>query len=501
MNENTIKATAVNITEDFDGETIKEPDFKVYPQMRRVKKYFKGGYETVQDVELMATRRRFFQKSKKKVIKNQTRREIGFHYEIKQGDEPVTVKELITSLTTKQQHLPNGKIPVTAIVASAGSGKTTLLRRIARQCVESCSEPTQKQNHIKMVHYIEMKNIKYEENTKPSRFLFQGLYHNEADEEEAYRWLLDHQSETIVYFDGLDQATWSVDKSSQRKILPFQNSSTAEITYNLLTRNLLPQVKIAMASREFKVSELPAKARPHDVISLVGLKREDAEKFFISLVGDRGEEIWENIKTLSPRLLNIVSIPVFLVLTAAVMARDPERPPPTTITELYDRILLSLRRVEIIQEREQIITIIKKLTAMAHHGMVEGRVVFHVSDLERFHLSIEHVRDLMIKVPGHNVLTRHLLEGDFMFFFCHQSLQEYFSASFVVEMTCEQFSIFNNRHLHERRWSVVRTFVSGILHDKSVTDLHEGAFACSLRNMIFFFHMAGCKFVFNGRLL
>lgn len=481
VNESTEKATTVNITEDFDNETLNEPAFEVYPQMRRVQKYFKGGYEKFDDPEIKVTKGRFFGKSKKRVVKNQARREMGFHYDTKQGDEPVMVDELIKSLTANRQPIPERKSLITAVVAAAGSGKTTLLRRIARRCVESCTSKTQNQthtqSHVKMVHYLEMKNMKYEENITPSKFLFKGVFHDETDEDRAYQWLLDHQSEAIIFFDGLDQATWNIDESAQRKINFFEKSSTAEIMYNILSRNLLPHVKIVIASREFKVSELPAKARPSDIINLVGLKREDAEKFFICLVRDRGEEIWENIKKFSPRLLNIISVPVFLVLTAAVMARDPERLPPTTITDLYNRLLLSLRRVDIIQERKRIISIISKLKGMAHQGMMEGRVVFYKSDLEQFDLAIEDARDLMIKVPGSNILTRHLLEGDFVFFFCHQSLQEFLSASFVSEMNDGKFRRFNDTHLQEGRWSVVRTFVSGILHDVSATDLHRGEFA------------------------
>lgn len=448
--------------------------------MRKVKDFFTGSYEQWEEREIKTMKRKFFRKSKEKVIKNQLRREMGFHYRDQTGDEPITVDQLVESVIKTSALTSGEKSPVTAVVASAGSGKTILLRRIARKCANSCNieeldcETSAQGCPKKMVHYIELKNVKYHQNLKPSKFLFGGLYQSDTEEEEAYKWLLDNQSEVFLCFDGFDQATWSIDSSSQRNIHPYEEANTTEIMYNLLSRNLLPHVKILIASREFKISELPADARPDDIISLVGLQKDDAEKLFTSLLGDRGADIWENIRKMSPRLLNLLSIPVFLVLTATVMTNEPNKPPPTTITGLYNRILVSLRRVETVREREQILEVITKLKVMAHQGMMEGRVVFCHSDMEKFGLSIHDVKDLMIKIPGNNLLSRYLLEGDFIFFFCHQSFQEFLSASFVAEMNYRRFSEFNEKHLHESRWSTVRSFVSGIIHDESASELHKG---------------------------
>lgn len=130
---------------------------------------------------------------------------------------------------------------------------------------------------------------------------------------------------------------------------------------------------------------------------------------------------------------------------------------------------------------------------MAYQGMLEGRVVFRLSDLKQFDLTGQDIRDLMIKVPGKTVLSRHLLKGDFLFFFCHQSFQEFLSASFVAEMKSRQFSRFNANHLHKDRWSVVRTFVSGIIYDHSSTLLHDG----KLVTYSYARHMHGAQ-IFNS---
>lgn len=472
VNHQTLNTILGKITKDFKDEKLNEPNFKVYPQMIKVKDFFKGGYEKFLDKYVG-------QQTNSSQLKDQIIKEKGLHYEI-DANEVITKDELLQSIVRKQELNSNEKRQVTAVVASAGSGKTTLLRRLAEESLNSCPVFCEKTNSsavksdLKMVYYVEMKNLKYEDSLKPSKFMFGGFFETETDEDDAYKWLLDHQSEAVIYFDGLDQAAWNMNESNQI-LRPFEKGSTSDIFYNLLSRNLLPQAKVVIASREFKISELPADSRPEDIITLVGLKLDDAKKLFVHLVGDHGADIWNNITKFDQRLLNLLSIPVFLVLSAAVMARDHGQSPPTTLTDLYNSILFCFCRLETIQERKKILEIIKKLKAMAHQGMVDARVVFNETDLKRFDLPIQDVRDLIIKIPGKNSLSRYLLEGDFLFFFCHKSFQEFLSASFVAEMKSRQFSRFNDHQLHEDRWSVVRSFVSGIIHDESATELHQGS--------------------------
>lgn len=471
VNEQTSQSIKAKIVENFEDENLCEPEFKVYPQMRKVKNFFKGGFEKPRDER---------ERKKGKKERSQMRKEIGFYYQGEQDkDEIITKDELVKEITKKTTD-NSGKKPVTAVVASAGSGKTTLLRRVADEVLNSCpvfslsKETKVIKSHLKMVYYMDMKHMKFDGKLKPSQFLFDGSYKTEREIDDAYEWLLKKQHDAILFFDGLDQATFEIDESSERRLKPFQEGTASEIMYNILSRNLLPDTKVVIASREFKVSELPAEARPREIISLVGFKRDDAQKLFVALIKDQGYKIWDDIKRLSPRLLNILSVPVFLVLAAAIMAGNSTDPPPTTITELYNRIMTSLGRLETIKERRQIFDIVQKMKEMAHQGMLDGRIVFRKDDLETFGLTVKDARDLMIMIPGNKFLTRYLFEGDFEFYFCHQSLQEFLSASFIAEMDFDMFSAFNESHLHKSRWSIVRTFVSGIIHDSEASEIHTG---------------------------
>lgn len=341
VNQQTWNTIVTKITKDFKDEALNEPDFKVYPQMRKVKDFFKGGYEKYSD-EILETKKsrhsgRFPGKA---ILKNQMIKEKGFFYENEDRNEAITKDELLELIIKKHDLNPSEKLPYTAVVASAGSGKTTLLRRLAEETLHVCptfrceSQPAVAQSNIKMVYYVEMKNLKYEEDLKPSQLLFGGLYETESDEDDAYRWLLHHQSEAVLYFDGLDQTTW-MSESTIRMLKPFERGNSSEIFYNILSRTLLPHVKIVISSREFKISELPADARPEHIISLAGLKQEDAERVLVFLLGPQGSDTWDAITKCDQRLLNLLSIPVFLILTAAVLAKDCKQPPPGRITTKF----------------------------------------------------------------------------------------------------------------------------------------------------------------------
>lgn len=415
-----------------------------------------------------------------KKVRKKMRREAGFLYK-KTRDEYTSKHEIVESFMHDIEPHPFYRHPVTAIVASPGSGKTTLMREMAVDTLDSCTifdyaaKRMSMESHLKMIYYKDMKNIKYRDQMKPSQFLFEGLYRNSSHEEDAYQWLLDHQTEAIFYFDGLDQASWSVNQQSARCIQPFEIATTSEILYNILSRNLLPYAKIVISSREYMISELPPDARPDEIVSLMGLSHRDAisHPIFSESPDQNVSEIFE---ILSPKLLNLLSNPSYLMLAAVVIKNQSYNITSITATELYHQIISHLHRFETIQERETKRNFITKLKPLAYQGIMEERLTFRESDLKRFGISFYLIRDLMMKVPGKNILSRYLEESDFEYLFCEQVFQEYLCASFVAEMRFRLFAWINDKYLHTARWRVVRSFVSGIIHDTSESQLHEGWF-------------------------
>lgn len=456
VNDYTKQKTKNLILEYPRASELHEPEFALYPQMVEINTadYYNGRYYL-------------------RFTKSHSREEAGQQNKAK----VMKIDDLVASLWQKRELAADDKIGIAALIGSTGSGKTTLTRGIARQALSILNnenEGMRIDQQQRMVHYIHLKDIAGDMHMKPSKFLFDGIYKTELEEERAFKWLVEHQMNAVLIFDGFNEATWDVNVESQQKIGKFEKANTWAIMYNILTRDILPHVRIFIASLEFKVFELPVMARPERVYAMNGFTPEDAQRLFTSVIRENGENLWRNIEMLSPQVLQLLSIPVFVYLAAIVMARDPSKPPPTTVTKLYDRIFLCLESVEDLRNHDQILSVINRLKAMAFQGMKEGRDVFKETDLKVFALSAKEVQDLMTKVPGDNLLSRHLMQGNFNFYFCHQSIQEFLAASFVAEMEFGEFCRFNDERLHDSRWSVVRRFVAGIVFLKSPNGLHEG---------------------------
>lgn len=381
------------------------------------------------------------------------------------------------SLSDLQNH---SILHLIGLFSQAGSGKSTCMRRWCQQIMKNVgiSEKTNylshKDSRFQLVLFYDLKSIKTEPKTSLQELLLNGIVRTE-DEETAYDWMRKNNSKVILFFDGLDQATWTIDESDENDIGPHTRSSTSTIMYNLFSRHLLPKSRIVVSSREFKASALPFQARPQKIFTLNGFSTEDAEKLFNVLVTrDMHENPWMKLSESLSSLQHILTIPMFLIF-AVLVYKDCSGFIPSNVTELIAKILDQLTRSPNVLEKRNIYEIISKLKGLAHSGMKRGQVVFSDLDLSNHELKAENVRDLLFTVPAPNRLRHHLFKGDLMLFFCHQSLQEFLSACYITELPYECFKTFVQSHFSSGQWSVVRRFVSGILRSYSMkSDLVQG---------------------------
>lgn len=483
VNDRTREITSIRNHGDVSGKWLQEPDIEIYPQMR---------------------------------IVGVTRSHKGRYGEAADGGQSIAIDDITTSIFITEEAAPSTSVGVTYIIASAGSGKTTLFGRIAQKALEISLE--KEVIRPKMVHYVQLNDIQEQQFIKPSTFLFGDICRNEQDQDRAFRFLVEHQTEVILIFDGFEPSKFlfggSRKKSAQlprqsisnfdgldqagryfRKIKEYETASTSTIMYNILARNILRHVKIFVASREYKDSDLPTTIQPKRILTLHGFTAQDSQRLFISLLGESGVKVWKKIETASPRLLQLVSVPAHLILTAILMRSDPNSAPPASLTELHYRILLCLENVQnghqvlnkiytakmmpssssavsLENAKNELFGVTPKLKAMAFRGLSEEKIVFHEIDLMRFNLSAVDVQYLMTESTYYNSYSsRHATN----FTFPYVRIQEFLAASFIAEMKLEEFSRFNGKYLHTRRWSGVRTLVSGIVFSGSTKILHAGA--------------------------
>nr|XP_039264021.1 NACHT, LRR and PYD domains-containing protein 4C-like [Styela clava] len=468
FNKRTLEQTKVKITEDYKQLNLNEPDFEVNPQLREVPRFYRG--------EMAPETRQY---------------NIETGFTVKANEEkvgkPISQNELI-------EQLGNKKYRYIAILGQAGGGKTTSMKRLARTLhiknklgeEAQAAEALRLERRFEFIHHLNIKDIPVLNGTtrdkaiSPCELLFgkeaSGLSSQEL--EEGYERLQQNQSKSILFLDGLDQATWSL-LGKHNKMKYTDKSSTATVMYNIITGNLFPDMTIVISSREFRVASLPSELRPQFITALAGLAQNDIKRLFIAIIGDSGEKAWEKLTMQSPALIPLSSVPLFLIFNAIVCKDNPDNP-PDTMTEVMLQILHIFMRSDHAHKKEYIEETLQKLMQMSFEGTKEKRVVFTIEDLEKVKLSPLEVRDFVIKVPGKNSFNQHLMEGDHQMFFSHQILQEVLSALYISSMDSTTFRTFIETEIRDDHWAVVRRFLSGIIlnpdiESSLITNLSSGA--------------------------
>nr|XP_039262657.1 protein NLRC3-like [Styela clava] len=468
FNKRTLEQTKVKIAEDYKQLNLNEPDFEVNPQLREVPRFYRGE---------MAPKNR------------QYNIETGFT--VKANEEkfgkPISQNELI-------EQLGNKKYRYIAILGQAGGGKTTSMKRLARTLhitnklgeEAQAAEALQLEHRFEFIHHLNIKDIPVLEGTtrdeaiSPCELLFgkeaSGLSPQEL--KDGYERLQQNQSKSILFLDGLDQATWSL-LGKHNKMKYTDKSSTATVMYNIITGNLFPDMTIVISSREFRVASLPSELRPQFITALAGLAQNDIKRLFIAIIGDSGEKAWEKLTMQSPALIPLSSVPLFLIFNAIVCKDSPDNP-PDTMTEVMLQILHIFIRSAHARKKEKIEETLQKLMQMSFEGTKENRVIFTIKDLEKVKLSPLEVQDFVIKVPGKNMFNQHLMEGDHLMFFSHQIFQEVLSALYISSMDSTTFRTFIETEIRDDHWAVVRRFLSGIIlnpdiESSLITNLSSGA--------------------------
>nr|XP_039258510.1 uncharacterized protein LOC120335076 [Styela clava] len=457
FNNRTWEQTKVKITENYEEAKLKEPDFEVNPQIRKVPRFYRGEMAPKVTEYILET---------------------GFT--VRATDKKVGE---IISLDVLVEHLSNKEYRYIAILGQAGSGKSTIMKRLARSLLVANKLVEQAQisegsmvwlfgntgRRFKFIHHLNIKDILFlpgnraEEAISPCELLFGKLAFGLATQDvgEGYEWLQENQSMCILFLDGLDQATWNL-LGKYNKMKYTDKSSTATIMWNLITGNLFPRMTIVISSREHRIAPLPLELRPQFITALAGFTQDVIKRLFIAVVGDDGGKAWEKLTRQSPALIPLSSVPLFLIFNAIVCKFNPEKL-PSTMTEVMLRILHIFMRSDHTHERKRIEEILPNLMGMSFEGTKKKRVIFTTKDLTKFQLQSNEVCDIIIKVPGKNMFNQHLMEGDHLMFFSHQVLQEVLTALYISNMDSTTFRTFIETEFRDDHWAVVRHLLGGII--------------------------------------
>nr|XP_039248042.1 uncharacterized protein LOC120325928 [Styela clava] len=246
VNQRTSRESTCKVTESFAEQNLNEPACEVNPQIEELKKFYIGEME---------------QK------KNQYRRGTNFDVtsEASSEGEYVSLKDMYKSFNNiENRHV--------VLVGHAGSGKTVFTKRLIQYTLKAsglCEKWYRKsiifrKGRFKLIHFINIRDIRVSGSISPRELLFDNIVTDlmsDKIKEHGYKWILHNQEKVIFFFDGLDQATWSL-LGSHPNIDHNTRASTPTVMFNIITGHLFPRVHIVLSSREHCIAPLTGKLRP-----------------------------------------------------------------------------------------------------------------------------------------------------------------------------------------------------------------------------------------------
>ena len=247
---------------------------------------------------------------------------------------------------------------------------------------------------------------------------------NESRINVAFAWLLANQKKITIVLDGLDQARFTLQNLKVPRDIDVQKKYLASELLNLiLSRKLLPKVRLILTSRPHSILNLSKKIRPNYVLYLDDLSEDDMKKLFrFYIKTDDVDKILSKLLEKSPKIQQLTFCPLFLRLFCHLyeIVGDEIWKVVESTANLFDELLNRLQKCAHKGSQLEEDEVMTKLSKLAFKKTIERSVVITQEDLLECQITPNEVQDVMIGVHGN---TSSALVGPSLFYFAHQSIQ------------------------------------------------------------------------------
>ena len=340
-----------------------------------------------------------------------------------------------------------GKGRMIVIEGAPGIGKSTLAWELCRKWEEYAS---MKAYSLVILLRLREKRVQNISNVSSLFYAYSG-----ADRTSLVEDISNNRGKGVLFvLDGFDE----LPKSLQRE----------DVLVDLLEKSVLPDSMVLVTTRPLAMDRLLTISKPviEQYITILGFSQESIEAYASSVFSrDELDGFKDYISApQNPAINSLMYVPLYAAFVVVIYKSTTSKGSlPRTITQLYTQLCLTIlnRYLEANTEYPSVLKIqhlpealcgqFLELSKLAYEGFAKEEVIMYGGIGEHFGF-LDAVPDLY---GGREI----------SFNFLHLTLQEFFAAYHIFQMSDSGVELFRRKG-EDKRWNVVWRFVAGLTEFK-----------------------------------
>ena len=370
------------------------------------------------------------------------------------------------------------------IVGRPGIGKTLCCTKILRDWASNkvFHKTPDNKIHFDAAFFVEYGTLNTSTDLSLKELLVRSTYSfsNQLDE-EVWNYILENPQRVLLIFDGIkfNSKVSTEDNEPQFRNSVDEKMPLSALYAKLATRKLLNGATVMTTTRSTALSCI--ESIPFDkVYEVLGFSCEQVEEYVTKFAGEdkeAGETVRRQI-TSNINILSLCYIPAYCFIICSSLFRmvknygSKSLSLPTRLADIYKKAveMFYLRHNE--EFRNKHFTRkdfesdylppgeekkLQKLEKMAFEGITEGRLIYAGNE----------VRGMGDGALFHRLPDRELdlLNGEGQFCFIHLTVQEFFAARHLTNMSETELRNFVSENFKKGKWQLVFQFLAGLMED------------------------------------
>nr|XP_058958520.1 NACHT, LRR and PYD domains-containing protein 3-like [Pocillopora verrucosa] len=385
------------------------------------------------------------------------------------------------------------------IVGRPGIGKTLCCTKILRDWASNkvFHKTPDDKIHFDAAFFVKFRLFNAATDLSLRELLTRSTYspRNKLDE-EVWNYILENPQKVLLIFDGIDEFKDNSKIGTENEKPQFKNSVDEKMPLSALyakltTGKLLKGAAVLTTTRPTALSCI--ESIPFDkMFEILGFSSEQVEEY-VTKFAEEDKEAGDTVKrhiTSNINILSLCYIPAscFIICSSLFKMVKFYTPRglnlPTSLTGIYKRAvkIFYLRHNEEFRDkhftREDFESDelpreeekkLEKLEKLAFEGIKEGRLIFGANEVRGMEDSA-----LFHRLPDREVDS---FSSEGQFCFIHLTMQEFFAAKHLTNMSETELKTFVQMNIKEGKWQLVFQFVAGLMENKNnlpseiITDL------------------------------